>query len=40
MAVTFKPVGKCIYCGTKQPPLTREHVVPYGLGGEHVFARG
>lgn len=26
-------IGECIYCGDKTPPLTREHVVPRGLGG-------
>lgn len=26
-------VGKCIYCGTTEGPLTREHVLPRGLGG-------
>ena len=27
-------VGKCIYCGSTTPPLTREHVLPQGLGGK------
>src|SRR4051794_6006927 len=26
-------IGECIYCGTTDPPLTREHVMPRGLGG-------
>lgn len=26
-------VGICIYCGERTPPLTREHVLPRGLGG-------
>jgi hypothetical protein len=26
-------VGPCIYCDEKRPPLTREHVLPRGLGG-------
>ncbi len=27
-------VGCCIYCNEKRPPLTREHVLPRGLGGD------
>lgn len=26
-------VGACIYCGDRTPPLSREHVLPRGLGG-------
>jgi hypothetical protein len=26
-------VGVCIYCGDTKGPLTREHVIPRGLGG-------
>src|SRR5947208_13602278 len=26
-------VGACIYCGETRGPLTREHVLPRGLGG-------
>jgi hypothetical protein len=26
-------VGQCIYCGEASSPLTREHVLPRGLGG-------
>lgn len=29
----FLDVGQCIYCGDKAPALTREHVLPRGLGG-------
>lgn len=29
-----KRIGKCIYCGTTNPPLTDEHVIPYGLNGD------
>jgi hypothetical protein len=28
-------VGFCIYCGSRTPPLTREHIIPRGLGGNH-----
>jgi hypothetical protein len=27
-------VGRCIYCDETSPPLTREHVLPRGLGGD------
>ena len=30
---TYKPVGACIYCGTTEPPLTTEHVIPESFGG-------
>lgn len=26
-------IGLCIYCGDQAPPLSREHVLPRGLGG-------
>jgi hypothetical protein len=30
----FDPVGTCIYCGATHPvPLTKEHILPQGLGG-------
>jgi hypothetical protein len=31
----YRDIGKCIYCGSTAPPLTREHVLPKGLGGRH-----
>ena len=30
-------VGRCIYCGTTDEPLHREHIVPYCLGGSWVL---
>lgn len=33
MSVGFPPVGRCIYCGMTEPPLYREHIVPFGLEG-------
>jgi hypothetical protein len=33
MARLHTDVGKCIYCAGTKPPLTREHVLPRGLGG-------
>ena len=36
----FDPVGQCIYCGARPPiPLTKEHVVPQGLGGGLILPR-
>jgi hypothetical protein len=28
-----REVGECIYCGTRDGPLSTEHAVPYGLNG-------
>ena len=33
----YKPVGGCIYCGNTEPPLSDEHIVPYGLGGTLIL---
>jgi hypothetical protein len=30
-------VGRCIYCGTTDEPLYKEHIVPYSLGGSWVL---
>ncbi len=30
---TYAPVGRCIYCGTVDVPLTKEHIIPEGIGG-------
>jgi hypothetical protein len=30
---TFDPVNLCIYCGRSDGLLTREHILPIGLGG-------
>lgn len=37
MTAGISPVGRCIYCGTNALPLTREHVIPFGLGGRLVL---
>jgi hypothetical protein len=29
----YRPVGFCIYCGSKKEPLSDEHPFPFGLGG-------
>ena len=30
-------IGKCIYCGTTDPPLHREHMIAAGLNGPWVL---
>jgi hypothetical protein len=34
---TVYVVGRCIYCGSADEPLTGEHAIPYGLGGHLVL---
>ena len=33
----YPPARECIYCGRKDAKLTREHIVPFGLGGQAVI---
>lgn len=33
----YEPVGICIYCGDTHSKLTDEHIIPFGLAGEHVL---
>src|SRR5262245_1110250 len=35
----FPPVGRCIYCDTADGPLSKEHVIPFGLGGNFILPR-
>lgn len=36
----FEPVWQCMYCGAQPPtPLTKEHIVPQGLGGGLILPR-
>lgn len=37
MAFTFEPVGRCIYCGKENIPLSDEHIIPFGLGGQFIL---
>lgn len=37
MGITFDPVGRCIYCNSTTAPLSREHIVPFGLGGDLIL---
>lgn len=32
-------IGECIYCGSREEPLRREHAVPYGLNGPWTLGR-
>ncbi len=32
-------IGKCIYCGVTDSPLSDEHILPLGLGGKWVLRR-
>lgn len=36
-AVRYPAVGRCVYCGTPSGPLTKEHVLPFGLNGNLVL---
>jgi hypothetical protein len=33
MPANAPEIGECIYCGTKDGPLSTEHAVPYGING-------
>ena len=33
VSANAREIGECIYCGTREAPLTKEHAVPYGLNG-------
>jgi hypothetical protein len=37
--VNSPAIGECIYCGTLEEPLNREHAVPYGLSGPWTLLR-
>jgi len=36
---TYPPVGRCIYCLSADDDLRREHIIPFGLGGNFVLPR-
>jgi hypothetical protein len=38
-ARVFKPANRYIYCADGQPPFTREHVIPRGMGGGRFFRK-
>jgi hypothetical protein len=33
----FVSIGKCLYCGTEEGELTKEHAIPYGLSGTLIL---
>lgn len=33
----YPPIGRCIYCGDTSTPLSREHIIPLGLGGNVIL---
>lgn len=35
---TYKPVGRCIYCGSKKN-LKKEHIIPYALGSDVILPK-
>ena len=36
-AKTYPPVGYCIYCGTSEQELSKEHILPRSLGGNLIL---
>ena len=34
-----KSIGRCIYCGTADDGLSREHVIPFSLGGNVILGK-
>jgi len=34
-----REIGECIYCGTRDVPLGKEHAVPYGLNGSWTLLK-
>lgn len=39
IAKTYRPVGRCIYCGTSEGPLGKEHIIQESLGGRLILPR-
>lgn len=36
---TLSAADVCIYCGNVDPPLTKEHIIPFCLGGRYTIPR-
>lgn len=36
---TYRPVERCIYCGTSEGPLGKEHIIQESLGGRLILPR-
>ena len=37
--IVHEPVGRCIYCGSTSGKLSKEHIIPFGLGGNAILPR-
>lgn len=35
----FAAVGHCIYCGSTEPPLSDEHIIPFALNGTSILLK-
>lgn len=35
--IVLADINQCIYCLTREGKLTQEHIVPFGLNGEHIL---
>src|ERR1043165_7806360 len=35
----YPPANQCVYCGATDVPLSKEHIVPYSLGGSLILPR-
>ena len=35
----YPPVGRCIYCEATDVPLSKEHIIPFGLDGKLVLLK-
>lgn len=33
----YDPLRRCAYCGDDRPPLSDEHIIPFGIGGRLVL---
>ena len=36
---TYPPANRCVYCGTTYGDLSREHIIPFGLGGNLIIPK-
>jgi len=37
--IVYSPVGHCIYCGSINNDLSKEHIIPLGLGGNLILPK-
>lgn len=38
-STVYSPANECIYCGDRDSPLGREHIIPLGLSGNLIIPR-